>query len=198
VNQNPFIAIVFHSASGTIRSAIRAVQDGIAQSQTDVETRLIDVADLSGEAETQSDAWATLERAKMIVFATPTYMGGPSAPFKAVMDATGDRIWMKRLWQDKLAAGITSGVNLGGDKLATLTALNVFAMQHGMLWIGQSEIGAPVFPDRPGINDTGTFLGLTVTSGENGNLRPGDNQSARMFGTRLARATQRWAKGRTA
>jgi NAD(P)H dehydrogenase (quinone) len=39
-----------------------------------------------------------------------------------------------RLWQGKLAAGFTKFGGLSGDKLAVLQQLNIFAMQHGMLW----------------------------------------------------------------
>lgn len=184
------IAIAYFSASGTVRAAITAISQAIAE--TDRGPVMLVAVDQMTDME-----WSTLERADMIVFASPTYMGGPAAAFKAFMDQTGNAIWLNRKWHNKLAAGLTSGVNLGGDKLATLQALNVFAMQHGMIWVGQSDLGAPVLPDRPGINDTATFLGLTLTSTESGDLSPGDAASARLFGARLAEAEKRWMVGNT-
>lgn len=58
-----------------------------------------------------------------------------TADFKKFMDSTSKR-WKERLWQGKLAAGFANSGGLSGDKLAVLQQLNIFAMQHGMLWSG--------------------------------------------------------------
>lgn len=47
-----------------------------------------------------------------------------SGPFKTFMDATG------RLWKTH---GLPSG-----DKQSTLLSMFVFAMQHGMFWVGNA------------------------------------------------------------
>ena len=61
-------------------------------------------------------------------------MAGPSAAFKAFMDATSGR-YAEQAWADKLAAGSpTCCVN--GDKLNTLQSFALFAMQHSMVWVG--------------------------------------------------------------
>lgn len=182
------IAVAYFSGSGAIsRSAeliAQAVQDaGMSAQQIDV------------SAMTAAD-WSVLERATGIVFGTPTYMGGPAAGFKVFMDATGDDIWLERKWRDKIAGGFTAGVNTGGDKLATLQALNVFAMQHGMVWVGQEVIGAPVFKDKAGLNLSGTFLGLAVNANTDG-LTEGCEASATLFGRRVADAVKRWSVGNT-
>ncbi|WP_136636464.1 flavodoxin family protein [Pseudooceanicola onchidii] len=182
------IAIAYFSGSGAISHSAELI--GEAARAAGVETRLIDVATL-----TDAD-WATLAAADAILFGTPTYMGGPAAGFKAFMDATGDDIWLDRKWRDKIAGGFTAGVNTGGDKLATLQALNVFAMQHGMIWVGQDIIGAPVFKENDGLNLSGTFLGLAVNANTKG-LTEGCKASAKLFGERVAGLVKRLQVGNT-
>lgn len=182
----PGVAIAYFSGSGAITRAAQLIGDAARDAGAAV--TLIDVT-------TMADAeWQALAAADAIVMGTPTYMGGPAAGFKAFMDATGDTIWTERQWRDKLAAGFTSGVNTAGDKLSTLQALNVFAMQHGMVWIGQDIIGAPVMPDNAGLNLSGTFLGLALNASTKG-LTDGCAQSARLFGARVAGAARRWTVG---
>lgn len=181
----PNIAIAYFSGSGAIATSAKLIAEGVLASGA--AAQLVDVITLD------ADGWTTLHAADAIIFGTPTYMGGPAAGFKAFMDETGDTIWTDRLWQDKLAGGFTAGVNTGGDKLATLQALNVFAMQHGMIWVGQEVIGAPVMPENDGLNLSGTFLGLAVNANTKG-LTEGCKASARVYGQRLGKITKRWCR----
>lgn len=179
----PKVAITYFSGSGAITRTARLIAE--AARGEGVAADLVDVTRMTPET------WDILHAADAIAFGTPTYMGGPAAGFKAFMDDTGDTIWLDRMWADKLAAGFTAGVNTGGDKLSTLQALSVFAMQHGMVWIGQEVIGAPVFRENEGLNLSGTFLGLAVNANTSG-LTEGCEASARIFGQRIARAALRW------
>jgi NAD(P)H dehydrogenase (quinone) len=180
------IAIAYLSGSGAVARCAELMCAAIREAGEDPVR--IDVTGMD------KAHWQTLEQADTILFGTPTYMGGPAAGFKAFMDATGDDIWLDRKWRNKLAGGFTSGVNTGGDKLATLQALNIFAMQHGMIWIGQDIIGAPVFAENQGLNLSGTFLGLAVNA-NTGGLSKGCETSATLFGARVAEATKRWRVG---
>lgn len=186
----PRLALLHWSGSGTITLAVEALSAAARDAGVAVDLVAADRLGPAGDA-----GWQVLDAADGIVFAAPTYMGGPPAAMKSVFDATGGETWVARRWQDKLAGGVTSGINAAGDKLATLQSFAVFAAQHGMIWIGQSEIGAPVLPDRPGINASGTFLGLALGSARDGALPPGGADTARLYGTRLARAVQRWQRG---
>ena len=76
-----------------------------------------------------------MQDAEAIIFGTPTYMDGVSAPFKAFMDASS-KVWATQDWKDKIAAGFTHSASQGGDKFNTVTQLFTFAMQHGMIWTG--------------------------------------------------------------
>lgn len=178
------LAITYWGGSGTITLAARAIAGGAAEAGAEV--YLVDVADLAAVD------WDLLQEAGAMILGTPTYMGGVAAGMKAFMDASGETIWSSRGWQDKLAGGFTCGIQQAGDKLSTLQSLSVFAAQHAMLWVGQEAIGAPVFPERAGLNSSGTFLGLAVGQASDGQLSPGCDASARLFGARMAGALARW------
>ncbi|MEM1313039.1 MAG: hypothetical protein AAGI51_00685, partial [Pseudomonadota bacterium] len=100
-------------------------------------------------------------------------------------------------WADRLAAGMTVATFPSGDKLSTLTQFAVFAAQHGMIWVGQAEIGAPVTAREDGVNAQGAWLGLAATSDRDKTrlISEGDAESARRLGARLARAAARWRAG---
>jgi NAD(P)H dehydrogenase (quinone) len=82
-----------------------------------------------------------------------------------------------------------------GDKLATLTALFTLAMQHGMLWVGTGMMPANTkAATRNDVNYLGAFSGLMAqspsdASPEEGPL-PGDLETARRFGARVAGTAQ--------
>ena len=95
--------------------------------------------------------------------------------------------WLARAWQGKVAAGFTNGGGLSGDKLAVLQQINLFAMQHGMLWAG-----LPMMPTgRSGqdLNRMSSFLGL-MTQSDNAPVEvtppTGDLNTAIWFGEYLA------------
>ncbi len=76
-----------------------------------------------------------LATADAIIFGAPTYMGSVSAPFKAFMESTS-KVWAEQKWRNKLAAGFTNSASQNGDKLNSLVQTFIFAMQHGMIWVG--------------------------------------------------------------
>ena len=181
----PRVAISYCSGNG---HTVRLAQEiSAAVSEAGCQAILVDVTTMS-EAD-----WGLLDGADAILFGTPTYMGSAAAEFKAFMDETSDR-WSEQAWSDKIAAGFTVATFSGGDKLATLIQLSVFAAQHGMIWIGQDQIGAPVDKGNPGINDSGAWLGLAATSSRDKEqmVQQGDLETARRFGQRIARAVLRW------
>ncbi|MGH1354612.1 MAG: flavodoxin family protein [Thalassovita sp.] len=180
------VAITYFSGAGHTRKladtlAVALGQDGCA-------ARLIDVTQM------EPLDWQALDAADAILFGAPTYMGGPAAEFKTFMDATSE-IWEQQRWADKLAAGFTVATFPSGDKLSTLTQLSLFAMQHGMVWIGQDQIGAPVDQTKQGINQTGSWMGLSATTIRDKTLLidEDDLETARRFAGRIARVVRRWS-----
>jgi len=178
------IAIVFHSGYGHNKVIAEQVKAGAA-SVPGTQVSLIPV-------ETIDAHWSDLEGADAIVFGSPTYMGNVSAPFKAFMDASS-KPWYERKWRDKLAAGFTISGSPSGDKLNTLQSLMIFAMQHGMVWVGNADM-----PNQEeGINRLGSFSGLMAQAGQVApEVEPNeaDRRSAQRLGQRIATAAVRWGR----
>ncbi len=178
------IAIVFHSGYGHNKVVAESVKTG-AESVPGTQVSLLAVEDVEAH-------WADLEAADAIIFGSPTYMGNVSAPFKTFMDASS-KPWLEQKWKDKLAAGFTISGSPSGDKLNTLQSLMIFAMQHGMIWVGNAEMPY----NEEGINRLGSFSGLMAQAGQvSPDVEPNaaDRRSAEKLGHRVATATARWTK----
>ena len=149
------VAVVFHSATGTTARMAETVRAGAA-SVAGVHAASHEIApgDIT-DGRWQNDAvLARLDAADAIVLGCPTFMGGPSAQMKAFLDATLSR-WYARAWADKLCAAFTVSSTPSGDKLETLLALAVTALQHGMIWVGVDQ--SPL--DRAQPNRLGVYVG---------------------------------------
>ena len=150
-----------------------------------------------GLEDAQIDA---IDGADAIIYGSPTYMGGPPWQFKKFQD-TSSKQWFTQQWKDKLAAGFTNSATMNGDKLSTLHYLFTFAQQHSMLWVGTGIMPSnSKAAQRNDINYVGSFSGLMAqspsdSSPEEGPL-PGDLATAKVFGARVARAANRWVKGK--
>jgi multimeric flavodoxin WrbA len=191
------VAVAAHSGFGHTRRQAEAVARG-ARSVPGTSVAVLDVAALSDED------WATLDRADAIIFGSPTYMGSPSAAFKAFAEETAGA-WADGLrWKDKLAAGFTNSQGISGDKLNSLVSFAILAAQHGMHWISlglypgwNTSSGSP-----DDLNRLGSYLGAMAQShGDQGPdvaPRASDLQTAAELGRRVACAARRWARGRDA
>jgi multimeric flavodoxin WrbA len=178
------ISIVFHSGFGHTKVMAERVQAG-AEAVPGTLVTLVPVEEIDTH-------WANLEAADAIVFGSPTYMGNVSGLFKMFMDASS-KPWLEQKWKDKVAAGFTISGSPSGDKLNTLQSLMIFAMQHGMIWVGNAEMPY----NEEGINRLGSFSGVMAQAGQVApDIEPNeaDRKSAERLGQRVAIATQRWAK----
>ena len=169
------LAIVYHSPYGHTAKVASSIAQGAKQAGAQVHCMNIEHVD-----------WDVLDQSDIIVFGCPTYMGSLTSVLKLFMEQSSKR-WLARTWQGKIAAGFTNGGGLSGDKLAVLQQINLFAMQHGMLWAG-----LPFMPTGRGsqdINRMSSFLGL-MTQSDNApaEITPpeGDLQTATLFGEYLA------------
>ncbi|WP_089603785.1 flavodoxin family protein [Acinetobacter piscicola] len=165
------IAIVYHSPYGHTAKVAQSIAQGIEQVGVVVHMMNVEHVD-----------WDILDQADAIIFGCPTYMGSLTSALKLFMEQSSKR-WLARTWQGKLAAGFTNGGGLSGDKLAVLQQINLFAMQHGMLWSG-----LPLMPTGRGLNDLNrmsSFLGL-MTQSDNAPVEvtppKGDLETAIWFG----------------
>lgn len=190
----PALAIVYYSAQGHTHELATAVSEG-ASSVPGVTVNLVRLQD----TDIQNGRWkndaqlATIGAADGIIFGTPTYMGGYSAQMKTFIDACGG-IWFQQLWKNKLAAGFTHSQGLSGDKLNTLKGLMVNAMQHGMIWVGNSVLPEGDQPDH--VNRLSSYSGAMAQSNPNQpNIGPGDKKTGVVFGKRVAETLVRWMAG---
>jgi multimeric flavodoxin WrbA len=176
------LAIIYHSAHGHTEHIARRVLEG-AQQVEGVEAHLIKAEDMGTRPNDLVDFDG-------FIMGSPTYLGGVSGQFKSFMDSTG-RLWGKQGLKGKLAAGFTVSSLPAGDKQSTLMSMFVFAMQHGMLWVGN-----PILPEQhsgvpydEAANRLGSWSGLMAQAGHSApadSFVPGDVKTARMFGRNFA------------
>ena len=181
------LAIVYNSAHGHTEFIARQVLVGTRQVDG-VEAHLVKAEDI---ARTPDD----LVEYDGLILGSPTYLGGVSGPFKSFMDSTG-RLWRTHRLKGKLAAGFTVSSLPAGDKQSTLLSMFVFAMQHGMLWVGN-----PILPEQhsgvpyeEAANRLGSWSGLMAQAGHSASADsfvPGDVKTARMFGRHFAESLNR-------
>jgi len=181
------LAVIFHSAHGHTEHIARHVADG-ARSVAGTQVRLL-------KAEEVAKLPDQLLRFDGVLLGSPTYLGGVSAPFKSFMDATG-RLWRTQALKGKLAAGFTVSSLPAGDKQSTLVSMFVFAMQHGMVWVGN-----PILPEQhagvpydQAANRLGSWSGLMAQAGHGSAadaFPSGDIKTAGMFGRNFAEAVHR-------
>lgn len=188
-NQMKKLAVIYHSAHGHTEHIAGQVAAG-ARGVPGTEVHLL-------QAEQAARAPGELLAFHGLVLGSPTYLGGVSAGFKSFMDATG-RLWRDQRLKGRLASGFTVSSLPAGDKQSTLLSMFVFAMQHGLIWVGN-----PIIPEQhagvpyeQAANRLGSWSGLMAQAGHNAPadaFAPGDIKTARMFGQGFAQALQRMA-----
>jgi NAD(P)H dehydrogenase (quinone) len=169
------LAIVYHSPYGHTAKVASFITQGAKQAGIHVHCMNIEQVD-----------WDVLDQADAIMLGCPTYMGSITSGLKQFMEQSSKR-WLARTWQGKIAAGFTNGGGLSGDKLAVLQQINLFAMQHGMLWTGLPMM--PTGRSTQDLNRMSSFLGL-MTQSDNAPVEvtppQGDLDTAIWFGEYVA------------
>jgi NAD(P)H dehydrogenase (quinone) len=184
--------VVYHSGYGHTRKQAEAVAKGAAG----IAGASAELVEINAEGQLAEGAWEKLDAADAIVFGTPTYMGGPSWQFKRFADASS-KAWFSSKWKNKVAAGFTNSASMNGDKVQTLNYLFALSMQQGMVWVGTGMMPAnSKAAQRNDVNWLGAFSGVMAqspsdSSPEEGPL-PGDLETARLFGQRVAETAARW------
>jgi NAD(P)H dehydrogenase (quinone) len=186
------VAVIYHSGYGSTAKQAMAVAAG-TQEIPGVSTMLIPVEEVH-------EHWIELDDVDAMIFGTPTYMGGPSAAFKAFMESTS-KVWADNLrWKNKIAGGFTNSGNMSGDKLNTLISLSIFAAQHGMQWVGLDMHGGwnSSKGSAEDLNRLGSWLGAMAQSDGDTHLGPSDSdlKTAAYLGKRVASLAKLWVAGR--
>ena len=179
--------VVFHSGYGHTQRMAQAVARG-----ADAELLAIDA-----DGNLPAGGWETLAAADAIIFGSPTYMANVSWQFKKFADASS-KPWYVQAWKDKLAAGFTNSSGLNGDKLSTLNSLFALAMQHSMIWVSQGLMPSNTkAATRSDINNLVSYSGAMAQSPSDSSaaeMSPGDLETARLFGRRVAEVAGRFGK----
>lgn len=175
------VVVAFHSGYGHTRKVAESVHAGAA-SVPGVIAELLDVTAIDDAG------WRRLEEADAIVFGAPTYMGGPSGPFKTFADASS-KAWFTQAWKDKIAGGFTCSLGMSGDKYSTLMYFVTLAMQHSMVWVGTGLLPAA----HPGaveeMNRLASSIGVMAQADNvpaDQSPGRGDLDTARAYGVRIA------------
>jgi NAD(P)H dehydrogenase (quinone) len=182
------IVVVYHSGYGHTARLAQAIADGAAAQLLAIDS----------DGNLPAEAWDTLNQAEAIIMGSPTYMGSVSWQFKKFAD-TSSKAWFTQAWKDKLFAGFTNSASMNGDKLSTLHYLFTLAMQHGGLWVGNAQLPAnSKTAQRNDLNYLGSFSGaMAQTPADAGvdDMLPGDLETARRFGERIAQSSKRLNPG---
>lgn len=180
------IAIVFHSGYGHTLRIAQAVASGAGA----------ELVPIDAEGKLPAGGWETLAAADAIIFGSPTYMGSVSWQFKKFADASS-KPWFSQQWKDKLFAGFTNSATMNGDKHSTLHYLFTLAMQHSGIWVGTGMMPAnSKAAQRNDVNYVGSFAGAmaqTPSDASPDEIPPGDLETARLFGERVAAVASRLA-----
>lgn len=178
------IVIVYHSGYGHTQKIAEAVASTAGAS----------LLAIDAEGNLPEGGWEQLAAATMIVFGSPTYMGGPSWQFKKFADASS-KPWFTQKWKDKLFAGFTNSATMNGDKLSTLHYLFTLAMQHSGIWVGTGMMPSnSKAAQRNDVNYVGSFSGAMMQTPSDASVDevlPGDLETARLFGARVAATAAR-------
>lgn len=173
------IVVVYHSGYGHTQRMAQAVASGAGA----------ELLAIDADGNLPEGGWDTLDAADAIVMGSPTYMGSVSWQFKKFADASS-KAWFVQGWKDKLFAGFTNSASMNGDKLSTLHYLFTLAMQHSGVWVGTGLMPSNTkAAQRNDVNYIGSFSGAMAQSPSDAGaheMLPGDLETARLFGQRVA------------
>jgi multimeric flavodoxin WrbA len=181
------IAVVYHSGYGHTQRMAQAVAAGAG-----AQLIAVDADGNLGEAD-----WAALGEADAIIFGAPTYMGMVQWQFKKFADATS-KAWFTQAWKNKVFGGFTNSASMNGDKHSTLQYLMTLAMQHGGVWVGTGMMPSNAkSAQRNDVNYMGSSAGAMASTPSDASadeMLPGDLETAKQYGARVAEVTARFGK----
>ena len=179
------IVVVYFSGYGHTKRMAESVAQGAGASLLAVDQ----------EGNLPEGGWEQLAAADAIVFGAPTYMGSVPWQYKKFIDATS-KPWYHQQWKDKIAAGFTNSASMNGDKLSTLHYLFTLSQQHSMIWVGTGLMPSNSrAATRNDVNYVASFSGAMASTPSDASvdeMLPGDLETARLFGVRVAEVTAKF------
>lgn len=188
------ITIIHHSTDGHTAAVAAWIAEGVARAEGQHNVTQLSVSHVE-------EHWPTIHASDMLVFGTPTHIGGVATEMQAFIEKTSGEIWLDRMWTGKLAAGFTCSAGRSGDKLHTLQRLVVFAAQMGMTWVPLHLLGGHYSSEgsENDLNRLAGYIGLMTQANidEPPTQTPpeSDRATARHFGHYLAEVAARWVAG---
>ena len=178
------VVVVYYSGYGHTQRMAQAVAQGAGA----------DLLAIDAEGNLPEGGWDVLAAADAIILGSPTYMGGASWQFKKFADASS-KPWYAQQWKDKVFAAFTTSSNVDGDKLSTLHYMFTLAMQHGGIWVGNGvsfhHTKASQRDDVGYLASSSGVTGQTPSDVGAAGMNPGDLETARLLGERVAQVTAR-------
>jgi multimeric flavodoxin WrbA len=179
------IVVVYHSGYGHTQRMAQSVAEGAGA----------ELLAIDADGNLPEGGWDTLDAADAIIMGSPTYMGTVSWQFKKFADASS-KAWFTQKWKNKVFAGFTNSATMNGDKASTLQYLITLAMQHSGVWVGTGLMPSNAkAAQRNDVNYVGSFAGAMAQSPSDAGaheMLPGDLETARLFGQRVAEVTARF------
>jgi NAD(P)H dehydrogenase (quinone) len=173
------IVVVYFSGYGHTRRMAESVAAGAQAALVEVDA----------QGDVTAEGWTKLNEADAIIMGAPTYMGSVPWQFKKFADASSKQ-WFSQAWKDKIAAGFTNSASMNGDKLSTLHYLFTLSMQHSMIWVGTGIMPSnSKAATRNDVNYVASFSGAMASTPSDASadeMLPGDLETARLFGARVA------------
>ena len=180
------VVVVYHSGYGHTTKQAEATAQGAK-----AELIAIDAEGNLTEAQ-----WTTINAADAIIFGSPTYMGSVSWQFKKFADASS-KPWFKQQWKNKLFGGFTNSASMNGDNHSTIHYFMTLAMQHAGIWVALGLMPSNAKnAKRDDINYLGSFAGAsmqTPTDASVDEVNPGDLETAKSYGARIAELANKFA-----
>ena len=180
------VAVVFHSGYGHTLRMAQSVAEGAGA----------ELVAIDADGNLPAGGWETLAAADAIIMGSPTYMGSVSWQFKKFADASS-KPWYSQSWKDKVFAGFTDSATINGDKLSTLHYLFTLAMQHSGIWVGTGMMPSNAkSATRNDVNYVASFSGAMASTPSDASvdeMLPGDLETARLFGARVAEVAARYS-----
>ena len=177
--------VVYHSGYGHTQRMAQAVAEGAGAS----------LLAIDAEGNLPEGGWEQLAAADAIIFGSPTYMGTVTWQFKKFADATS-KAWFTQQWKDKIFGGFTNSASMNGDKHSTLHYFITLAMQHSGIWVGTGLMPSnSKAAQRNDINYVASFAGAMMQTPSDASVDevvPGDLETARLYGERIAQITRQF------
>ncbi len=179
------IVVVYHSGYGHTVKQAEAVAKGSGA----------ELIAIDAEGNISDAQWAALNAADAIILGSPTYMGTVTWQFKKFADATS-KAWFTQQWKDKIFGGFTNSASMNGDKHSTLHYFITLAMQHSGIWVGTGLMPSnSKAAQRNDINYVASFAGAMMQTPSDASVDevvPGDLETARLYGERIAQITRQF------